>query len=802
MKVKRILAAVVAFAMLLTMSVASFAAAPADLPEYEYEVLGSMDIVATDGWKGPEKAMTLDGAMVFKAVDTYDEALASTYADWNADFVIEFDQDVTATLAGNYGTYGWIALPEYDFEAGVAYGIMKESGLDKEVSKYSDVVLLVEEFTCGLDFAADTPADAKVTLGLYLTNPEDETETYLIGKEFVYTVNGLLPEYKAEEIEVDGLDFAMVFEAVDSYDEALASDFANWVADYEITFSNDATAVLSGQYDAHSPEWIDLPAYDFEADVPVRVLEEAQLGTFTYADIVLAVEKFQCGVKDIEAPYGTEITLSLTLTNADGEKVVVCEKAFTYAVLETAEDVNALTKEQIEENVDAIKDAIATLEPEIKQEISKEVIKNIVDADIDKDATEPAAYSADPTVTVKVEAENENIPEALQGADTYDITAYENGVETHEIDMPVLIAVPIEAGKTIAKVVHVRTDGTEEVITDYWTENNILYYWMSDFSYVGVFYAGEAVLKLEATADADTFNVVLEGDVVETVKNFVSGEFKVAVTGDVEYTIAGIKDKTTVSTFADGKVLVNVPNFADGSSWSSVITDEAITLATIKITSNGAGTITLSDAAMHKHNGTGSNLWAPIVTNIGNATDFDTEADDAGVAKKELEVKVVFNNPVEYAAAAYNEMIVTINGTAYALGSDAVDVDMSTTECAYIIKAEVEELAAFDIKVEGAGYRTAYYSNTMRSENRTVSFWNNAENVAQVRDVDATGVEYAKSFTNFLAGDVYEDGIINTTDLAAVVGQFGKTATAEHDLNRDSKIDSKDVAYVLVSWGK
>jgi len=800
MKVKRILAAVVAFAMLLTMSVVSFAAAPADLPEYEYEILGSMDIVATDGWKGPEKAMTLDGAMVFKAVDTYDEALASAYADWNADFVIEFDQDVTATLAGNYGTYGWIALPEYDFEAGVAYGIMKESGLDKEVSKYSDVVLLVEEFTCGLDFADDTPADAKVTLGLYLTNPEDETETYLVGKEFVYTVDGLLPEYKAEEIEVDGLDFAMVFEAVDSYDEALASDFANWVADYEITFSSDATAVLSGQYDSYSSEWIDLPAYDFEADVPVRVLEEAQLGTFTYADIVLAVEKFQCGVKDIEAPYGTEITLSLTLTNADDEKVVVCEKTFTYAVLETAEDVNALTKEQIEENVDAIKDAIADLDPEIKKEISKEVIKNIVDADIDKDATEPAAYSADKNVTVTVEAEPAD-HEALQGADTYDITAYENGVETHEIDMPVLIAVPIEAGKTIAKVVHVRNDGTEEVITDYWTENNILYYWMSDFSYVGIFYAGEAVLKLDEVA-ADTFNVVLEGDVVETVKNFVSGEFTVAVTGDVEYTITGIAGNTIVSPYADGKVLVNVPNFVDGSSWSSVITDEAITLATIKITSNGAGTITLSDAAMHKHNGTGSNLWAPIVTNIGKAADFDTEVADAGVAKYELAVEVVFNNPIEYAAAAYNEMTVTINGTDYALGSDNVDVEMSTTKCAYIITVEVEELAAFDIKVEGAGYRTAYYNNTMLSADRTVSFWNNAENAAQLRDVDANGVEYAKSYTNFLAGDVYEDGIINTTDLAAVVGQFGKTATAEHDLNRDSKIDSKDVAYVLVSWGK
>ena len=48
-------------------------------------------------------------------------------------------------------------------------------------------------------------------------------------------------------------------------------------------------------------------------------------------------------------------------------------------------------------------------------------------------------------------------------------------------------------------------------------------------------------------------------------------------------------------------------------------------------------------------------------------------------------------------------------------------------------------------------------------------------------------------------------------DLSAVVSYFGDidlnvagTANtyAKYDLNRDGKIDSKDVAYVLVSWGK
>ena len=63
----------------------------------------------------------------------------------------------------------------------------------------------------------------------------------------------------------------------------------------------------------------------------------------------------------------------------------------------------------------------------------------------------------------------------------------------------------------------------------------------------------------------------------------------------------------------------------------------------------------------------------------------------------------------------------------------------------------------------------------------------------------------------FLAGDIVADNHINIYDLSAVVSYFGevnlqnnpdKVAYAKYDLNRDGKIDSKDVAYVLVSYGE
>jgi len=72
------------------------------------------------------------------------------------------------------------------------------------------------------------------------------------------------------------------------------------------------------------------------------------------------------------------------------------------------------------------------------------------------------------------------------------------------------------------------------------------------------------------------------------------------------------------------------------------------------------------------------------------------------------------------------------------------------------------------------------------------------------------GEASSKTTTTFLAGDIVKDNNINIYDLSAVVSYFGteglseayKPEYAKYDLNRDGVIDSKDVAYVLVSWGE
>ena len=109
---------------------------------------------------------------------------------------------------------------------------------------------------------------------------------------------------------------------------------------------------------------------------------------------------------------------------------------------------------------------------------------------------------------------------------------------------------------------------------------------------------------------------------------------------------------------------------------------------------------------------------------------------------------------------------------------------------------------AYTVTVSGAGYRTARYTVTM-TDAKELKFWNNVMDEAQVVEI---GKDSSAVTVTYLAGDIVKDNKINIYDLSAVVSYFGSASTidngyAKYDLNRDGVIDSKDVAYVLVSWG-
>ena len=126
------------------------------------------------------------------------------------------------------------------------------------------------------------------------------------------------------------------------------------------------------------------------------------------------------------------------------------------------------------------------------------------------------------------------------------------------------------------------------------------------------------------------------------------------------------------------------------------------------------------------------------------------------------------------------------------------------TENAYTLTQELTQNITYTVTIEGEGYRTVRYSVNMNTD-KVLNFWNNVKDEAAVIEV---GKDSSAVKTTFLAGDIVKDGIINLYDLSAVVSYFGtvndvtaESAYAKYDLNRDGKIDSKDVAMVLVSWG-
>jgi len=174
---------------------------------------------------------------------------------------------------------------------------------------------------------------------------------------------------------------------------------------------------------------------------------------------------------------------------------------------------------------------------------------------------------------------------------------------------------------------------------------------------------------------------------------------------------------------------------------------------------------------------------------------------------KRLTVNVAFPNSIGDNPSDYQDMTITVSGADLSepivkkLGTDGV---VKLKNNAYKTSMSLTQNTAYTVTVSGAGYRTARYTVSMTGA-KTLNFWNNVKTVPAYVEENVGN----PTNTNFLAGDIVKDGQINIYDLSAVISYFGTDnlvaahpTYAKYDLNRDGVIDSKDVAYVLVSWRK
>ena len=221
-------------------------------------------------------------------------------------------------------------------------------------------------------------------------------------------------------------------------------------------------------------------------------------------------------------------------------------------------------------------------------------------------------------------------------------------------------------------------------------------------------------------------------------------------------------------------------------------------------TTNLVNTTKAVDSIVESYIANGDGINTGILDTTASINDINLTQETAN-----LTVNVSFPNAVVNQAAAYQDMKVTVSGNGanevVKLGEGVDGVTFANDTYTVEFTDKLVKGNTYTVTVSGAGYRTARYTVSMTGA-KTLNFWNNVKDEPTVIERGSTGTGVN---TNFLAGDIVKDGQINIYDLSAVVSYFGTDnlvsehpTYAKYDLNRDGVIDSKDVAYVLVSWGK
>lgn len=469
--------------------------------------------------------------------------------------------------------------------------------------------------------------------------------------------------------------------------------------------------------------------------------------------------------------------------------------------------------------------------------------------------TEDATYKVivESAPTADIAAVNKAIEESKQDED---ITKHDNNAEKAVFDISVVkvtgdgavkdlggntpdsiknqqVTITLSETPDITKpvyVYHVDDSGeASKITTPITVSGNKVSFTATSFSTYAVTYTALALssdditenvsVVFERIADTSEYNIVVKAlDTDKTINRLMTADltFKNDTTDTVSYTVKPAAYINLINV-GGGRYEFNF----DGVNYSDAVGSE-ITIGSVEFEGYGTGTFSVDDAATTNvlHTATESNN---IVRDYiaGGAYNLNLAGSQAAyeitVPQNTLTVNVKFNNKISDQKKAYQNMKAVISGGDL---TDDITVYFGTDETAltddtYTFTQKLTKNRAYTVTISGAGYRTARHTVTMNAD-KTLSFWNNVNDNKQLietvtgatpsdEDIAAKGVT-----KSFLAGDIVMDNNINIYDLSAVVSYFGETglvndagdahAHARYDLNRDGVIDSKDVAYVLVSW--
>lgn len=333
-------------------------------------------------------------------------------------------------------------------------------------------------------------------------------------------------------------------------------------------------------------------------------------------------------------------------------------------------------------------------------------------------------------------------------------------------------------------------------------------------------------VELTPGADANTYDLMLVAEDGRYINRLSSAELKFALTlteGAVDYEIVPAANINIVDL---GE---NIYGFYFDGINEADATGQSLCVGSVVFTGYGSGTFACveypdakvntaeySDNIVDTYIPTGDGTDTGLLT-FGEAIELNLQPETSA-----LTINVNFPNAIENNPAAYQQMRATISGgtltepRVIAFGTDAAVTDPETETfsfdpdtCTYTYTGAFVKNLTYNVTIEGEGYRTARYTVNL-NEDKTLSFWNNVKDAAVAIEM---GNDDSEANVTYLAGDIVMNNKIDIYDLSAVVSYFGEIdlnvegetyneGYAKYDLNRDGKIDSKDVAMVLVSWGK
>lgn len=329
---------------------------------------------------------------------------------------------------------------------------------------------------------------------------------------------------------------------------------------------------------------------------------------------------------------------------------------------------------------------------------------------------------------------------------------------------------------------------------------------------------GTVTVSLAETGADGVYDIVLSAEEGKYINRFFSTELGFALTkdgGDAVGALSLTPGTNMILTAGDtaGRYM-----FSMNGSTAYAVTGNQIAIGQARIAGYGTYTLSLVNTAENLVN-TATAADNIVQTYVGQDTlriDVDNGSKTVTLAPPttSLTVNVMFPNAVTAREAGYTKMDVSITGggenITYALGTDTDGVTEETFSSGYSgysFKVDLPRNQRYTLTFKGDGYRPYSVTTTPSDATESVTVWNNALDEAAAVVVKGDGTAAKTADVTFLAGDIVADGRINLYDLSAVVSYFGQVDITDdryiaYDLNRDGKIDSRDVAMVLVSWGK